>query len=89
MEDVLGFLDDYPEVDMVVAEIGLKGFSGWNLLEQIKTKFPLLPVILFSSDKKVMKPPAQMKAIPDLIIRKPFNIDKLQKVIHDLGRQRL
>lgn len=89
LEDILDFLAEYPEVDVVVSEISLKGFDGWKLLEQIKSRFPLLPVILYSNDKKALKPPAEIAAIPELLLQKPFDIDKLQKIIHDLGRQRL
>ncbi len=89
IEDIIGFLEEYPEVDMVVSEIQLRGFDGWKLLEQIKGRFPLMPVILYSGDKKAIKPPPEIAAVPDLMLQKPFNIDKLQKIIHDLGRQRL
>jgi hypothetical protein len=27
--------------------------------------------------------------VPDYTLHKPFNIDQLQKIIHDLGRQQL
>lgn len=87
--DIINFLEEHPEVDIVVSEIRLKGFDGWQLLERIRSRFPLLPVIFYSSDKKVIKPPAGVKELPDMAIQKPFNLDKLQKVIHDLGRQRL
>lgn len=89
IEDILSFLEDYPEVDIVVSEIRLKGIAGWNLLEHIRSRFPLLPVILYAGDKKALKPPAGITAVPDLVLHKPFNIDRLQKVIHDLGRQRI
>ena len=89
IEDILSFIEEHPEVDIVVSEIRLKGFDGWKLLETIRRHFPLLPVILYSSDKKATKPPEEIKDIPDLILQKPFNIDKLQKIIRDLGRQRL
>jgi PAS domain S-box-containing protein len=89
INDIINFLEEHPEVDIVVSEIRLKGFDGWQLLESIRSRFPLLPVIFYSSDKKVIKPPAQVEELPDMAIQKPFNLDKLQKVIHDLGRQRL
>lgn len=89
IEDIIGFLEEYPEVDIVVAEIQLKGFDGWNLLSQIKSRFPLMPVILYSGDKKAIRPPEEITAFPDLTLQKPFNIDKLQEIIHKLGRQRL
>ena len=88
-EDILNFLSEHPEVDMIVAEVRLKGFDGWELMEKIKTKYPLLPVILYSADRKALKPPSQIKVLPDCSLHKPFSIDKLQKIIHELGRQQL
>jgi PAS domain S-box-containing protein len=88
-DDIISFLEEHPEVDMVISEIRLKGFDGWNLLERIRTRFPLLPVILYSSDKKTIRMPPENAGVPDLVLQKPFNIDELQKIIHDLGRQRL
>jgi PAS domain S-box-containing protein len=88
-EDILNFLAENPEVDIVVSEIRLKGFDGWYLLEKIRAKFPLLPVILYTTDRKALKPPAQIKMVPDHTLHKPFSIDQLQKIIHDLGRQQL
>jgi PAS domain S-box-containing protein len=89
VEDIIRFVEEHPEVDIVVSEIRLKSFDGWKLLEMIRRHYPLLPVILYSSDKKATKQPAEITDIPDLVLQKPFNIDKLQKIIHDLGRQRL
>jgi CheY-like chemotaxis protein len=89
IEDIIRFVEEHPEVDIVVSEIRLKSFDGWKLLEMIRRHYPLLPVILYSSDKKATKQPAEVTDIPDLVLQKPFNIDKLQKIIHDLGRQRL
>jgi len=87
--DILNFLSENPEVDMIVSEVRLKGFDGWDLMDKIKTKYPLLPVILYSADRKALKSPAQIKTQPDYTLHKPFSIDKLQKIIHDLGRQQL
>jgi PAS domain S-box-containing protein len=88
-EDILNFLTENPEVDMIISEVRLRGFDGWELLEKIRTKFPLLPVMLYSTDRKALKPSLQTKMMPDYVLHKPFSIDKLQKIIHDLGRQQL
>jgi CheY-like chemotaxis protein len=88
-EDILNFLTENPEVDIVVSEIRLKGFDGWYLLEKIRAKFPLLPVILYSADRRALKPPAQINVLPDYTLHKPFSIDQLQEIIHELGRQQL
>jgi len=87
--DIISYLEEHPEVDIVVSEIRLKSFDGWSLLERIRNRFPLLPVIFYASNKKAVKPPAQIKEYPDFIIQKPFKLDDLQKAIHELGRQRL
>ncbi|MEE9935394.1 MAG: PAS domain S-box protein [Deltaproteobacteria bacterium] len=88
-EDILQFLGQHPEVDIVVSEVRLRGCTGWTLLEKIHAKFPLLPVILYSADRKALSAPPQAKALPDYTLHKPFSIDKLQKIIHDVGRQQL
>jgi PAS domain S-box-containing protein len=89
LEDILNFLKENPEVDMIVSEVRLKSFDGWALMEAIKAKHPLLPVILYSADRKALNPPSGIKTTPDYTLHKPFNMDKLQKIIHDLGRQYL
>ncbi|MEE9911767.1 MAG: PAS domain S-box protein [Deltaproteobacteria bacterium] len=87
--EILNFLAENPEVDMIVSEVRLKGFDGWDLMEQIKTRYPLLPVILYSADRKALKPPSHIRMAPDYALHKPFHIDALQKIIHELGRQQL
>jgi PAS domain S-box-containing protein len=88
-EDILEFLANNPEVDMIVSEIRLKGFSGWEMLEKIKNRYPLLSVILYSADRKMLTPPSSISAHPDYLLHKPFGIDKLQNIIHESGRQQL
>jgi PAS domain S-box-containing protein len=89
VEDIINFLEENPEVDMVVGEIRLKGFDGWKLLEKIRAACPLLPVILYCTDKSALQKPAGVSATPDYILHKPFSIDQLQTIIHELGRQQL
>ncbi len=89
IEDILNFLSGHPEVDMVVSEIRLRSFDGWRLLERIRAAHPLIPVILYSADKKALKKPAGVTATPDFILHRPFPIDQLQNIIHELGRQQL
>jgi len=74
---------------MIVCEARLKGFSVGDLLEKIKTKYPLMPVILYSSDSRALKAPSRSRTIPDCTMQKPFTIEELQKVIHEIGRQQL
>ncbi len=87
--DILAFLEENPEVDMIVSEARLKGFSAWDLMDKIKTKYPLLPFILYSADPMALKAPSRNITQPDCTLQKPFTIEKLQKVIHEAGRQQL
>ena len=88
-EDILSFLSQNPEVDIIISEVHLKGFDGWKLLEKIRMQYPLLPVILYSPDRKALKAPPNIEVMPDYTLHRPFNLDKLHKIIHDLGRQQL
>ena len=87
--DVLAFLNENPEVDMIVSEVRLRGFDGWALMEQIQAKHPLLPVILYSADAKALQRPTGIQATPELVLQKPFPMDQLQKRIREVGRQHL
>ena len=90
VEGVIKHLEDHPEIDMVISEIRLPGFNGWDLLEKVKARFPLLPVILYSDDPLQLElPDESYRARPDYIMRKPFQIEALQKIVREIGRQRL
>ncbi len=89
IEDILQFLTDHPEVDIVVSEIRLRSFDGWRLMERIRAVHPLIPVILYSADQKALKKPADLSVEPEFILQRPFPIDQLQRIIHELGRQQL
>ncbi len=54
-EDVIAYLEEHPEVDIFISEINLPAMNGWELLKKIKERFPLLPVILYSSDALALK----------------------------------
>jgi CheY-like chemotaxis protein len=88
-EDVVAYLEDHPEIDTVVSEINLPGMDGWELLKRIRERFPLLIVILYSSDAAVYAKGEKAAIKPDLLLKKPFNLLQLQNHIREVGRQRL
>jgi PAS domain S-box-containing protein len=88
-EDILAYLEDYPEVDIVVSEINLPGMDGWELLKRIRERFPLLTVILYSSEAAVYGQSGRAAFKADLLLKKPFNMSQLKNFIRDVGRQRL
>jgi PAS domain S-box-containing protein len=88
-EDVIAYLEAHPEVDIFISEIKLPAMNGWELTKKIKERFPLLPVILYSSDPMSGKQEGRMAGKPDYLLKKPFSMLQLQNIISEIGRQRL
>ena len=88
-EAIISYLEDHPEIDTVISEIRLPGMDGWELLKEIRERFPLLAVILYSADPVALKQGGKSAVRPDHLLRKPFNMSQLQALIRELGRQRL
>jgi CheY-like chemotaxis protein len=76
-------------VDIFISEIKLPAINGWELTKKIKERFPLLPVILYTSDPSAGKPEGIMSGKPDYLLKKPFSMLQLQNIIREMGRQRL
>jgi PAS domain S-box-containing protein len=88
-EDVIAYLEAHPEVDIFISEIKLPAMNGWELTKKIKERFPLLPVILYSSDPISEKQEGRMAGKPDYLLKKPFSMLQLQNIITEMGRQRI
>ncbi len=88
-EDVIAYLETHPEVDILISEINLPSINGWELTKKIKERFPLLPVILYSSNPVSLKQENKAEVKPDYLLKKPFSISQLQSIIRETGRQRL
>jgi CheY-like chemotaxis protein len=88
-EDVIAYLEAHPEVDIFISEINLPAINGWDLTKKIRERFPLLPVILYSSDTQAEKQEERMVGKPDYLLKKPFSMLQLQNIIREIGRQRL
>ncbi len=88
-EDIIAYLEAYPEVDIFISEIKLPAINGWELLKKIKERFPLLSVILYSCDPIIGKPEEIIAGKYDYVLKKPFSMLQLQNIIREIGRQRL
>ncbi|HDS05568.1 MAG TPA: response regulator [Deltaproteobacteria bacterium] len=90
VEDVIAFLEEHPEVDIFISEIKLPAMNGWDLLKKIKERFPLLPVILYSSAAAAaLKQESKATIGPDFLLKKPFKMTQLKKIIREVGRQKI
>ena len=88
-EAVISFLEDHPETDTVISEIRLPGMDGWDLLKEIRDRFPLLAVVLYSKDPGALKAGRRADVRPDHLLQKPFSMSQLHASIRELGRQRI
>ncbi len=88
-EDVMAYLAEHPEVDIVFSDLMMPNVNGWDLLAMVKEKFPLLTIILYSGDLLALKARREHIPPPDYLIEKPFTMKLLTEIISKIGRQRL
>jgi signal transduction histidine kinase/HAMP domain-containing protein len=88
-ENVVEYLENHPEVDIVLSDIMLFGIKGWKLLEKIKARFPLLTVILYSKNPNAFKQKPNSIPAPDYFLEKPLKMEHLLEIINTNSRQRL
>jgi PAS domain S-box-containing protein len=86
-QQVLTYLADHPEVDIVLSDVVMPELSGWTLLEQIKARHPLTRVILYSGFS--LDTSREMAVKPDYYFKKPFDLKRMLDLINSLERQRL
>jgi len=72
-------------IDLVITDIAMADMNGFELYQRIKNMYENLPVIMmtgfgYDPDHTIIK--AKMDGLQDVIF-KPFNIDKLLKLIKD------
>ena len=80
------FIRDNPVIDIVLMETAIP--RGRRILDFLRDKFPLIPVITYSRNSEVL-PRAGTGSLPDAVLRSTFTFEQLQKLIHETGRQRL
>lgn len=86
---LITYLTEHPEVDVILSEINLPGLSGWEILRVVKSHFPLLNVILYSTDPTQCEAPQDVIGDARCILKKPFSFEQLFVVLTEIGRQRL
>ena len=88
-EDAVKYVKNHPEVDFVLLRIRANGVDGWETFAGIKTKFPLLPIILYSRDSDGYPERPVDFPEPDHVLQHPFEMEQLVETINGIGRQRL
>jgi hypothetical protein len=87
-ENLLDFLSQRPEVDLVVGKMALFRRDDGTLLEQLKERFPLITVILCADRAQDRQQPLPDR-FPDHWILGPYQPEAVKKIIATVGRQKL
>jgi DNA-binding response OmpR family regulator len=76
------YLDSF-KLDLVILDLYINGFHGWDLLEEVKFKYPDLPVLIVTAYDNFMDDPRAIKA--DAYVVKNFhNIDLIGRKVREL-----
>jgi PAS domain S-box-containing protein len=70
--------------DLVFTDLGMPGMSGWEVAEQIKRLSGETPVALITGwEVKHKKPELQSRGV-DVVLKKPFRVEEILSLVHDL-----
>jgi CheY-like chemotaxis protein len=84
-EEALELLEN-DTFDVVVSDVSLPGINGYALLDQLRSRFANIPVILMSGDLTLA--PSSMGPVgPNALLLKPFSLNELLHAIKSALKQ--
>ena len=83
-ESVRGYLTD-SKPDLVLLDLYLNGFEGWDVLRDIKNKYPHLPVLIVTAYDSYVDDPRVSQA-DGYIIKSFVALDRLKQKIAEVLR---
>jgi len=82
VEDAHSFLDNF-RIDLVILDLYIEGFQGWDLLNYIKHKYSDLPVLILTAYDNFKNDPRAIKA-DGYLVKNFDNINHIGQKVHDL-----
>ena len=71
------------KADLVLLDLHLKGFKGWDVLDDIKDNYPHLPVVIFTAYDSYMDHPRLSQA-DGYVIKSLLQFDNLKNKIEEV-----
>jgi len=78
---VMAYLKEESRPDLILLDLYLQGFEGWNLLHRIKSYDESLPVLIVSAYDSFVSDPRLAEA--DGYVVKSFDTNELKDKIHE------
>ena len=82
VEEARVYLDNL-RIDLVILDLYINGFQGWDLLNEVKREYPDLPVLIVTAYDNLMNDPRAMQA-DGYLIKNFDNINHIGQKVHDL-----
>ncbi|MGC8494582.1 MAG: PAS domain S-box protein [Syntrophobacteraceae bacterium] len=82
-------LEERPEIDILVGSLETLGLQAWRTLADLKERFPLLTIILYTEHDDTFRQKHPELSGPDHLLIKPFPFATLREIINGIGRQKL
>lgn len=80
-DEALKKLDGH-EFSLVITDMRMPNMSGLELLEQVKNRFPKMPVVLISGYAVMENDDQTDQAKPDGFLSKPFMMSDIEKLLN-------
>jgi len=81
-ESVVSCMKD-SKPDLVLLDLYLNGFEGWNVLHDIKSKYPRLPVLIVTAYDSYVDDPRLSQA-DGYVVKSIVALDKLKQTISEI-----
>ncbi len=87
-ESMLDYLEEHPEIDIVLTDINMPKIDGGDLLAKIKIRFPLISVIMCTGAEDTLQN-RECECKPEGLVTKPLALEQLAEMINGMNRIRL
>jgi len=76
------------EFDAVFTDVGLPGMSGWELARHVRERSDDVMLAVITGWGDTVSPEEQSAARADWVVPKPFSVDRIVALVHEIGRRK-
>lgn len=76
-------------VDLVITDLRMDGISGEEVVAQVTTKYPSIPIIVLTGHGSIEEANKAIKSGAYYFLTKPLNLDHLNKIVNNALTERL